>query len=222
MSKFDIRYSEILNEANGFLGGLGKAVGAVGNFTNNVASGIGSGINAAQNPFDATKKLIQGAAGLNKKAEERGQNPISAKNPVKKGEPVWCNSSIYSIVDRVDSAGNPVIDPKTKSAIKIWDVQQATIRGFAESDSDKTNGKFQVKLSPDDSSRDLTFFLYKEISGGRGGQPAKSTSIVVVGVLDTIPPTYKDLSPIYIVGPMENVEQGLKNWYIIPKNQQKA
>ena len=228
MSKFDIRYSEILNEAGGFLGGLGKVAGAVGNFTNNVASGVGSGINAAQNPFDATKKLIQGAAGLNKKAEERTQSSISVKNPVKKNELVMCNTSVYSIKD--------VPDPRDPTKqIPVWDLQQMTIQGQALTDSDKTNGSFKVRINPV-NGKNLTFFVYTEISATRRGQPPKSTSVVVVGleeglidpatgkpIIDpaTGNPKYNILGAEYMVGPMQNVDQSLQNWYIIPKNQPK-
>ena len=211
MSKFDAKYSEILNEANGFLTGLGKAAG----YVNNAASAVGSGINAAQNPFGATKGIIQGLAGYGKKQDERSQAPIDIKNPVKKGEKVICSTSLYTIKTDTDPR-----DPK--KTIEVWDVQQVNITGTALTDSNKVNGSFQVKLDPLNTEK-LVFFRYSETTGGRNGQPFKSTSVIVVGVNGKIPAKYiTPPAPLptdtTMVGKQQNVDQSLQNWYIVSRN----
>jgi hypothetical protein len=212
MSKFDTRCNEILNEAGRFMGTLGNIAGGV----NKVASAVGSGINSTEKPFQGTANLIKGLAGYGKEQEQRTQTAISVKNPVKKEEIVSCNTPIYSIKEQEDPR-----DPTKK--MQVWDLQQMTITGVALSDSNKVNGSFQVKLN-ETGGKKLVFFTYTELSAARRGQPSKSTSVVVVGIDGIIPDKYKipTPTPIAMVGPMQNVDHSLQNWYIVPKNPPKA
>ena len=188
MSKFDTRYSEILNEAGGFLTGLGKAASVV----NKIGSGIGSGINAAQHPFDATKRIIQGLAGYKKQSEESQQQPISYKNKVKRNTRVWCNTTVYTY------------DPSKPTALEKWVAQEEQVEGEAVTESDSF-GNFKVKLL----NSNYVFFNYTYNERGA------IRSIKEIGITGTGIEKIPGAAVESAVGLKVNgIDQGLKSWYI--------
>lgn len=244
MSKFDIRYNEILNEA-GFFKGLANAAKTVGkaastagsyagkaaNVINKTASAVGSGINAAQKPFTGVKTLIQGVAGYDKHNEERAKEPISAKNPVGKGETVQCNTTVYFEGDRLgkdgkpivkkdkagkpiqklDAAGKPAFDPTTKAPIfeleEGWVTEDATVEAITLDKSD-VQGNFNVKLT----TPDMVFIQYPYNQGG----VVKLTT--VIGKRSKLPKGTKligtDGSTTKVGQSIAGVTAELKNWYL--------
>jgi hypothetical protein len=237
MSKFDTRYNEILNEA-GFFKGLASAAKTAGsyaakgaNLINKTASAVGSGINAAQKPFTGVKTLIQGVAGYDKHNEERAKEPISAKNPVGKGEIVQCNTTVYFEGDRLgkdgkpiqkldaagkpipkrDDSGNFIIDPDTKRpALELeqgWATEDATVEGITLDKSD-VQGNFDVKLN----TPDMVFIQYPYNMGG----VVKLTT--VIGKRSKLPKGTKligtDGSTTKVGQSIAGVTADLKNWYL--------
>jgi hypothetical protein len=228
MSKFDTRYNQILNEA-GFFSGVANAAGKVGAAAGKLASGIntaasaiGSGINAAEKPFQGVKNLIQGVAGYSKKNEERAKEPISAKNPVNKGETIQCNTTVYFEGDRLgkdgntiakrDSTGNLLIDPATRRPAleQGWVTEDVTVEGITLDKSDP-QGNFNVKLN----DPDMVFIQYPYNQGG------VVKLITVVGKKSKLPPGTKligaDGSTIKTGQSVAGVSAELKNWYLKAK-----
>ena len=188
MSKFDTRYSEILNEAGGFLRGLGKAASGV----NKVASGIGSGIKAAQDPFGATKGIIKDLAGYKKESEESQQQPISDKNKVKRNTRVWCNTTVYTY------------DPSKPTALEKWVAQEEQVEGEAVTESDAF-GNFKVKLL----NSNYVFFNYTYNERG-ATRSIKEIGIIGTGIEKTPGAAVESAVGLKVNG----IDQGLKSWYI--------
>jgi hypothetical protein len=224
MNKFDQKYNEILNEA-GFMSALGSAARGAGNLASsaargvtNVASAIGSGIKAAENPGQAAVDLLKRMGG--KKFEERAKEPISAKNPVDKGEKVWCNTIIYSIGDKLDDTGNYIplrdksgnfiIDPTTKrpKAQQGWVAQETSISGTSLTKSDE-KGNFKVKLD----TPNIEFFNYVMNS-----QSGASRTTIVVGDKTKLPAGVKIIGNETTVGQsVIGIDQSLKTWFLMKK-----
>jgi hypothetical protein len=188
MSKFDTRYSEILNEAEGFMAGLGKAA----SYVNNAASAVGSGIKAANDPFGATKNIIQGLAGYKKQSEESQQQPISDKNKVKRNTPVWCNTTVYTY------------DSTKPTALEKWVAQEEQVEGIAQTDSDAF-GNFKVKLL----NPKYIFFNYTYNERG-ATRSIKEIGIIGTGIEKTPGAAVESAVGLKVNG----IDQGLRSWYI--------